>query len=756
MTSHQRRSAFLCLLPFFFAAAPLALALTAQAGQEGNTVEHGSAYAVVESTYSVYPQMPAGIEGPRRVVPRPLTPPGRTPADYLPAVPGGEFETPPDRRLVTRPPEHTERLPQTPLAPSIFSFPTGQDFPGDTDTGWLPPDCIMAVGPNNIVELVNEEIVFYSKTGSQQFSQILNNSGSPGFFESVGCSGNTFDPRVVYDPASGRFIVIAAEVPSSTTAYIDIAVSDDSDPNGTWYKYRTSADTLIGGSHYWVDYPGLGVDAVGIYVTGNLFPQGSGGFGGVKYRIFDKTPMLSGGPANFADLRASGSASVQPAHVTGSAIAPYFVSVNSTSSIKLQAITNPLTAPALVEKNVTVPSFSLPTAGAPQAGTPDLIDTLDGRIINAAWRNGHLYAGHGIKASSKNVARWYEFDTNSWPTSGSPTLNQSGNIDAGTDGSGKPIHTWFPAITANSLDDVGVVLARSSVNEFAGVYSTGRLATDPTGTMAPLTTMKVGTAGYTCSRWGDYFAIGVDPADDTFWGVGEYASGSCHWRTWIGNFFLSVTRALTVNASGVTNVAVQVSPPDNNGQGDGTTPFTRTYNDGIGVTLTAPSTAGGQFFYRWTIDSVGQPSKQQTINVTMSGPHTTGAEYLTCAAFWTNYGAGWPGTNGVPGFTSNANPILGTSITLDVDNSLGAPTTGFLALGFAPASTPTIFDGTLLVVPAQFLTIPLLAGTTPLPGSIPQDASLCGISVYLQVLELDPGASKGIAFSQGLQLALGV
>ena len=52
------------------------------------------------------------------------------------------------------------------------------------------------------------------------------------------------------------------------------------------------------------------------------------------------------------------------------------------------------------------------------------------------------------------------------------------------------------------------------------------------------------------------------------------------------------------------------------------------------------------------------------------------------SASWANYGAGLAGTHGVPFFTSQNDPILGTTITLDLGNSLGLPTTGLLILGF--------------------------------------------------------------------------
>ncbi|MEW6741250.1 MAG: hypothetical protein AB1486_00700 [Planctomycetota bacterium] len=124
-------------------------------------------------------------------------------------------------------------------------------------------------------------------------------------------------------------------------------------------------------------------------------------------------------------------------------------------------------------------------------------------------------------------------------------------------------------------------------------------------------------------------------------------------------------------------------------------------------------------------------------------------------ASWANYGTGWPGTNGIPSFTASATPVLGSSITLDIGNSLGAPTSAFLFMGLAPAGISTPFGGTLLVLPKWVYSIALLAGTTSLPGQVPYDPALAGLHLYVQVLEMDPGASYGISFTRGLELVLG-
>ncbi len=77
-----------------------------------------------------------------------------------------------------------------------------------------------------------------------------------------------------------------------------------------------------------------------------------------------------------------------------------------------------------------------------------------------------------------------------------------------------------------------------------------------------------------------------------------------------------------------SGVRIEVSPPDNNGNGSGTTPFTRTYNRGTTVTLTAPAQANGNRFVRWELN--GQPvSSSPSYTFTVSGDDTLTAVYET-------------------------------------------------------------------------------------------------------------------------------
>ncbi|MEW6744184.1 MAG: hypothetical protein AB1486_15635 [Planctomycetota bacterium] len=401
-------------------------------------------------------------------------------------------------------------------------------FEGIDQTPWRPPDPTIAVGPSHVLETVNVHIAWWTKAGSIQYSVPLDATGHPGFFEDAGAGTGVFDPKCLYDEHSGRFFVVALEV-YSTTAYITFAVSDDSDPNGLWYKYRTNAVTWVGGNSYWVDYPGLGVDAQAFYVTGNLFGLNNGGWAGVKYRVIPKADVLLGNPVTYFDLRDISSASVQAAHVHDSATLPYFVSVRDSNEIRLQAITDPTSSPSLHTTDLPVTYLAAPPTVPTLGGNP--IDSLDGRIVNAYYRDGLLYAAHGIRSGSRAVARWYEFQANGWPESGAPTVNQEGEIDLGTS-----ISTFLPAIARNSGGEVAVLMARGAANEYPSIWFTMRTPADPPDTMRSALELREGESGYSAYRWGDYFGIAVDPIDDlTFWGVGQYAIGANSWVTYIGS-----------------------------------------------------------------------------------------------------------------------------------------------------------------------------------------------------------------------------
>ena len=144
---------------------------------------------------------------------------------------------------------------------------------------------------------------------------------------------------------------------------------------------------------------------------------------------------------------------------------------------------------------------------------------------------------------------------------------------------------------------------------------------------------------------------------------------------------------LTVNsttpASGVT---VGVSPADNSGNSSGSTSFTRTYNSGASVTLTAPATSGANMFSSWT----GCTSTAGTAcTVTMSGNTAVTANYTTAPSI--TFTLSVNSTNPASGVAIEVSPAdntgsasadtsftrtynSGTSVTLTAPTTSGANT----------------------------------------------------------------------------------
>jgi hypothetical protein len=129
--------------------------------------------------------------------------------------------------------------------------------------------------------------------------------------------------------------------------------------------------------------------------------------------------------------------------------------------------------------------------------------------------------------------------------------------------------------------------------------------------------------------------------------------------------------------------------------------------------------------------------------------------WITAVAKWYTYGNGWSGTLGVPMLTGLTNPVVGQSLSLSLSNSAGVTTVGLLLIGVNSAAIPTGKGGTLLVAPLLYIPVSLPPGGLTLTGSIPNDPSLYGFDLYLQGLELDAGASKGLSFTPGLDLYFG-
>lgn len=97
------------------------------------------------------------------------------------------------------------------------------------------------------------------------------------------------------------------------------------------------------------------------------------------------------------------------------------------------------------------------------------------------------------------------------------------------------------SIALDKLGNIAYGYSESSGAVFPTISISARVPGDPPGTVTVNRNVILGTGSQVngLTRWGDYTAMTIDPADDcTFWYTNEYikTTGSFNWSTYIANF----------------------------------------------------------------------------------------------------------------------------------------------------------------------------------------------------------------------------
>ncbi|MFM8411994.1 MAG: hypothetical protein ACKOCT_17140, partial [Alphaproteobacteria bacterium] len=203
---------------------------------------------------------PAGVAAPRRVVVHPPFPEERRqlPPGLAALAPAPAAPTSSDGDVSA-----ATAIEGIAPQPSILSAGLGFVALPDDNTS-IPPDTNGAAGPSHLVTMLNTQVRVQSKTGTTSSTVSL----ASFWTTASGFSGDPFDPHVVYDPQTQRFIAVTDANGGLATSKVWLAVSASSDPTGAWYFYQFTAES--GGAN-WADFPGLGVNSKWIAITNNMF-----------------------------------------------------------------------------------------------------------------------------------------------------------------------------------------------------------------------------------------------------------------------------------------------------------------------------------------------------------------------------------------------------------------------------------------------------------------------------------------------------
>src|SRR5437763_12659 len=418
---------------------------------------------------------------------------------------------------------------QTVAGPLISApTPTGVSFEGvgvglgAFNPGSNPPDVNGRVGATQYVQWNNTSFAVFDKTtGALEYGPAAGNT----LFQALGgacASHNDGDPVVSYDILAGRWVLsqFAVGGPSGSASHQCVAVSTTSDATGDYYLY----DFLTDGTNF-VDYPHTGVWPDGYYMTGHVFNAAATSYLAGRVYVFERDKMIAGLPARQlqADLAHDGagiqygflpadldSLTPPPAGEAEFILGPNGQFTNRTDSTRVKVTWGTTPTIALTSAVISTTGISTPPCvnntsaqqnrdcvpqPSPAVGA-DYLDNLHGHFMyRLAYRNNgtqaapqeSLVASSTVPGSASTPAhgavKWWEF-RNAGSSTTTPTLFQSGTFDPDT------AYRWMPSIAMDNGGNIALGYSKSSTTVKPGIYMTGRLASDASGTMGAETTVQ--------------------------------------------------------------------------------------------------------------------------------------------------------------------------------------------------------------------------------------------------------------------------
>jgi hypothetical protein len=522
---------------------------------------------------------------------------------------------------------------QTPLSSALSALSTnsglnilgvGNGFPGYSSQA-VVPDSDVAVGPTQVVQFVDRSFAVFDKSSGAVASGPIT---AITLWQAIGApcyvSGTTYSDEIVqFDKQANVWVMMMPVWTNPNQLCVAVSTTDDA-VNASWdlYVFPTPRALMD-------DYPKLTVWPDAYYVSYN---QGSNlVFVGAAACALDRSAMLTGAEAPAMQCFTHTPTSygvLLPGDLDGSTAPPtgspeYFLNFDGNDeSLDLWQFHVDWTTPANSwfgtsstnsnPTNIPVAAFTEAcgetiaelnyTTGAciPQTGTAQTLDSYGDRLMyRLAYRNFGSYQALVVNqtvtigtSSSQTGIRWYELQN----TGTGFGLYQQGTYAPDSS------YRWMGSIAMDKVGDIALGYSVSSSSMSPSIRYTGRLSTDPLGTMESeidiLSAAGVTTSSRTNTyRWGDYSAMAIDPTDDcTFWYTSQYETGGTpNWSTRIASFsFPSCTKSTTLTVNEVGQGTVTSTDGLINCT-NGSDTCSAPYATGSAVTLNATAASGWTF-----------------------------------------------------------------------------------------------------------------------------------------------------------------
>ena len=637
-----------------------------------------------------------------------------------------------------------ERGPSVPTHTPLAGLFNNLNRSGLSQPTVAPPDSTGAIGPNNYVEMVNQQIGVYDR------SLNLLSSTDNGTFTGAGGAASVSDPQIQWDGRGGRWLYAALGVATGANLLLFgwSKTSDPSDLTNGWCRFAIAEGKFLD------DYPKLGHDdnfiSIGTnvyddstnytFITANIWAIRKPGVGdtscavGTASYVADATHVLHNAdgsiaftpvPANTADASAFGYIVAAHSPVDGTGASAPKIMVWHWALVG--------GSPALFgDGDVAVSTFAIP-APVPQPGTSYTLDSLDARLTQAVAVNDpsaggtkgiwtqHTVAGPG----GRSVVRWYEILGGA-----PPTLRQQADVGSATD------FVFNGAVSpAIGGDSAAVFYNRGGASTLPVIGAQTRSASTPLSSLDAgelvIGQSSAADLDFTCPhskptdpcRWGDYAGASPDPSNaGVIWGSSQL-TGPClifcgffaQWQT--QNFAVVASTAPppppvppgapTLNAptAGNGSVSLSWSAPSSNGGATitdysvfrATTSGGETFLANTGGALTYTDTGltnGTTYYYKVAaINSAGTGALSNEVSATPSAPPpgpdfsiaVTPAARTISRGSSTTYSVTVTAANGFTGFVNLTSSISPSAIGLTMSyNPTG------VALGTSASSTFTV------------------------------------------------------------------
>ena len=462
-----------------------------------------------------------------------------------------------------------------------------------------PPDQALCAGNGFVLESVNDVLRVYGTSGQAKTGVVDLNT----FYHypaAIDRATRTYGPSITdpvcsYDAATQRWFhaVLTLDTDPKSGAltgsnHLDIAVSQTPDPTGQWtiFKLAVQDDGTQGTPSHpncpcLGDYPHIGIDANGVYLTTNEFPF-AGGFNGAQIYALSKRALVSGsGSVPLVQYDLSNSSipafTVWPAtspgqdFESGAGGTEYFLSslavfstdgtsnqlavwglsntqsLNSSPQLKLNAQTvnvETYAVPPLADQKqgdfplgqcLNSDPCATRVLGSPDPYKPEVISPLDGndsRMQQVTYANGKLWGALDTAVNDNGANRvgieWYVLKPTVTPTSVSASVALQGTLSV----PGNNVTRPALAVTESGRGVMGFTLVGQ--DHFPSAGYTGMDAKIGAGNVVVAAEGRGpqdGLTGYrafgdpTRPRWGDYAAAATD--GKTIWIANEYIAQTC-------------------------------------------------------------------------------------------------------------------------------------------------------------------------------------------------------------------------------------